>query len=277
MRSWIAIPTLGAACAGAAAGLAALHATAVIDWVLVVATGLCGAAITAAIRALAGDSLASLVAMVLAPLLAIATMLELGIATTHELIAIAAAAWTCVELSRPSTSPLVALLPAVVAGVLDTAFAPMAPIAAARVMTAPWQRPRWAIAVPIAGVIGFVVRVGVYLSAQQQHGSDVAAYFAQVASALGPLMATVALVGLVWLVRPRHAEIALSASIAAACIIGVRSGVVTPPIVALAALSSGLAIGRFAALLRLAPGQAFVGVTAGTLLLLAPVWSVIVR
>ncbi len=265
---------LGAACAGAAVGLAALHATA-IDPLLVVATGLAGAAVTACIRALAGDSPASIAAMVIAPLLAIATLFELGIATPRELIAIAAAAWTCVELSRPTTSPLVALLPAAVAAI-DPAFAAMLPIAGARVMTAPWQRPRWAFAVPIATALAALVRIGVYWS-EPAGAIDASAYALRVASELGPLMATVALVGLVALIRPRHAEIALAASVVLACAIGLRSGIVTPPIVALAALSSGLAVGRFAALIRLAPGQAFAGATAGALLLLAPAWSVIVR
>jgi hypothetical protein len=89
-------------------------------------------------------------------------------------------------------------------------------------------------------------------------------------------MATAALGGLVALARPRHAEIALAASVLLACAIGVRAGVVTAPLVALAALTAGLAIGRFAALIRLGAGQAFAGATCGALLLLAPVWSAIV-
>ena len=266
MRSWIAIPTLGAACAGAAAGLAALHGTA-IDPLIVVASGLAGAALTACIRALAGDSPASLVAMVVAPLLAIATLFELGLASSRELVAIAAAAWTCVELSRPSTSPLVALLPAAIAAI-DPAFAMMLPIAGARVMTAPWQRPRWAFAVPIASALAALVRIGVYWT-EPQHGIAIGEYATLVAAALGPLLATVAFGGLFTLARPRHAEIALAASVILACVIGVRSGAVAPPLVALAALSAGLAIGRFAAQVRLASGQAFVGATAGLLLLVA--------
>jgi hypothetical protein len=273
VRSWIAIPTLGAACAGAAAGLATLHATP-IDPLLVVTTGLAGAAITACIRALAGDSPASFAAMVIAPLLAIATLFELGIATPRELCAIAAAAWTCVELARPSTSPLVALLPAGIAAI-DPAFAVMLPIAGARVKTAPWERPRWALAVPIATALAALVRLGVYAS-HPHDAMGFTAYAALVASALGPLMATAALGGLVVIARARHAEVALAVSIVLACAIGLRAGVVTPPIVALAALTSGLAVGRFAALIRLAPGQAFAGVTCGALLLLAPVWSAIV-
>ncbi|GEM_PF-6266743 len=273
MRSWIAIPSLGAACAGAAAALGHAHGT--LDPIVVLGTGLAGAAITAAIRALAGDSPASFVAMVLAPLLAIATMFDLGIATARELIAIAAAAWTCVELSRPTTSPLVALLPAAIAAI-DPAFTALLPIAGARVMTAPWQRPRWAFAIPIATALAAIIRFGVY-AAEPHHAIDVVAYGALVASALGPLAATAALAGLVWLVRPRHAEVALAASVVLACVIGARSGVVAPPLVALAALSSGLAVGRFAALIRLAPGQAFAGATAAMLLLLAPAWSVIAR
>jgi hypothetical protein len=274
VRSWLVIPTLGAVCAGAAVGLAALHAQA-IDPLFVIATGLAGAAITACVRALAGDSTASMVAMVLAPLLAIATLFELGVATSRELVAIAAAAWTCVELSRPSMSPLVALLPAGIAAI-DPAFSAMLPIAGARVMTAPWQRPRWAFAIPIATALAAIIRLGVQWG-EPSRSLDLAAYASLAATALGPLMATVALAGLVALARPRHAEIALAASIVLACVLGARAHAVTAPIVVLAALAAGLAVGRFASQIRLAPGQAFAGATAGALLLLAPAWSVIVR
>ncbi len=274
MRSWIAIPTLGAVCAGAAAGLAALHAQP-IDPMFVIATGCAGAAITACVRALAGDSPASMVAMVLAPLLAIATLFELGIASSRELVAIAAAAWTCVELARPSTSPLVALLPAGIAAI-DPAFSAMLPIAGARVMTAPWQRPRWAFAIPIVTALAAIIRLGVH-GGDGARSVELAPYASLVATGLGPLMAVAALGGLVALLRPRHAEIALAASIALACALGAREHAITAPIVALGAITAGLAVGRFAAQIRLAPGQALAGATAGALLLLAPAWSVIVR
>ncbi|MFN0247793.1 MAG: hypothetical protein ACKV2T_12975 [Kofleriaceae bacterium] len=282
MRTWIAIPTLGAACAGVATGLAALRDPHAIDPLLLVAAGLAGAAIAAAVRALTQESPASLVAMILAPLLAIITIFELGVAGPRELVAIAAGAWTCVELARPSTSAFrartVALLPAVVATVLDPAFAVMTPIAAIRVLTA-WDRPRWAIAIPIAGVIAFLVRIGLYESQTVVASVDVAAHAIQLADALGPLMATAAIAGLAVLVRPRHAEIALLLSIAFAWFAGARSGAAgaTPTLCALAALSAGLAICRFAALIRLAPGQAFVGATAAAILLLAPAWSILAR
>lgn len=275
MRTWIAIPTLGAACAGAAAGLAALHGHP-IDAVLVAATGVAGAALTACVRALSTESPASIVAMVLAPLLAIATLFELGLATPRELVALAAAAWTCVELARPSTSPLVALLPAGIAAI-DPAFIAMLPIAGARVMTAPWQRPRWALAVPIVTALAALVRLGVVLRAPG-HAIAPAHYAALLATALGPLMATAALGGVATLRHaPRHAALALVASIALACALGVRSGAVAAPVVGLAAITSGLAVGRLAAMIRLAPGQAFAGATASMVLLLAPAWSVLAR
>jgi hypothetical protein len=279
VRTWIAIPTLGAACAGVAAGLAALRGAA-IDPLLVVAAGLAGASITGAVRALAQESPASLVAMILAPLLAITTIFELGIASARELVAIAAGAWTCVELARPSTSTFrsrtVALLPAGVATVLDPAFAIMTPIAAIRVLAA-WDRPRWAIAIPIVGVIGLLVRIGVYESQTVGVSIDLATHATLVASALGPLLATTAIAGLVVLARPRHAELSLVLAIAFACVAGARANVVTPTLCALASLSAGLAIGRFAAQIRLAHGQAFVGATAAALLLIAPAWSILAR
>lgn len=274
MRAWIAIPTLGAACAGAVVGLAALRGLAV-DPLLAISAGIAGAAIAACVRALlAVDAPATLAAMVIAPLLALATLFELELAAPRELIAIAAAAWTCVELARPQpVSLLVALLPAAIA-MIDPVFVALLPIAGARVMTAP-DRPRWALAIPIATALAALVRLGA--SWTVGHAIGPAAYAALVATALGPLMATAALGGLVALVRWRHAELALVASILLACVLGVRDAAVGASLVALAALSAGLAVGRLAASIRLAPGQAFAGATAGAVLLLAPAWSVIVR
>lgn len=279
MRSWIAIPTLGAACAGAVAGLAALRG-APLEPLLAIAAGVAGAAMTACVRSLttSTDAPASMTAMVLAPLLALATLFELEAVAARDLIAIAAAAWTCVELARPlpRVSPLVALLPAAIAALIDPVFTPMLPIAGARVMTAPWQRPKWALAIPIATALGALVRLGA--SWTEPAGTiDPAAYASLVATALGPLMATAALGGLVALARWRHAELALASSVVLACILGVRDATVAPSLVALAALLSGLAVARLAGQIRIAPGQAFAGATAGAVLLLAPAWSVIVR
>ena len=299
MRSWLVIPALGAACAGAAAGLAHLtHASASPAAIvgLAIGFGAAGAAITACVRALAGDSPASLCGAVLAPLLFVASAFELGLGLEHlrTLIAIAAATWTVVELSRPSTSPLVALLPATVAGLLDATFVVAIPIAGARLMTAPWSRPRWAPLVPFVGAIIVLVAV---IAGFAEHGSlaaladrwmgprdpslaslghgGAAELGRRAASALGPLTAVAAIVGLSTFAKPRHAEVMLAVAVASAVAIAARTGVIALPLVALAALSAGLAAGRFAALIRISAGQAIAGATVAVLLLVAPTWSAI--
>lgn len=286
MRSWLAIPIMGAVSAAAAIGLGAV---AVTD---VVAAGAAGAALTAAIRALAGDSPASLAGAVLAPLLMIALLFDPALAHAGALaraaIAIAAAAWTVVELSRPTTSPLVALLPAVVAAVLDPSHVALVPIAGARLMTAPWVRPRWAVAVPLAGGLAVLVAVLAHASrtgwladlATRWSGTPAAALspgaFAVLAGmTLGPLTAVAALAGLAGLARLRHAELAVATSVVGAILISARAGAIGPSMIALAALAAGLAVGRFAGLIRITAGQAIIGATASVLLLVPPAWTAI--
>src|SRR5215218_6985796 len=123
------------------------------------AAGLAGAAMAAAVRALAGDAPAGIVETVLAPLLVIASFAEHHLVDVPSCLAIAAIAWTLVELARTSTSPLVAMLPATIAGVLEPAAIALIPIAGVRLVTAPWQRPRWAICVPIVGGLAVMLAV----------------------------------------------------------------------------------------------------------------------
>ena len=277
---------MGAVSAAAAAGLGALAPAPII------AVGLAGAATTAAIRALAGDSPASLAGAVLAPLLLIAqvfdTSLAHGVALLRACIAIAAAGWTIVELARPTTSPLVALLPATIAAVLSPVYVALVGIAGSRLVTAPWQRPRWAPLVPAVGAIALVLAVisglaphgplavlgdawGGAARAPQGPGSLVA----QLGATLGPLTAVAALAGLPFLLRLRHAEVAVGTLLLGGFLVGLRTGSVDPSLVVVGALASGLAVGRLAGMIRLAPGQAIAGATVGALVLAPPAWTVI--
>src|SRR5512140_50197 len=112
---------------------------------------LAGAALAAVVRVLAGDSPAALTGAVLAPVLAVASFAEAGGDLARAAIALAAAGWTVTELARPpdaSPSPLVAVLPAAVAAILDPSFATLVAIAGARAITTvapPWPRSRWVL------------------------------------------------------------------------------------------------------------------------------------
>jgi hypothetical protein len=195
-----------------------------------------------------------------------------------------------VELARPSTSPLVAVLPAAIAAVLDPSFVALVAIAGARVMTAPWERPRWAIVVPIVGGLAIVLAVmagavhggtlGMLADrwcGARVHPLSIGALATAGGDVLGPVTAVAALAGLAALVRVRHAELAIAASIVGAVLVDLRGGAIGPATIALAALCAGLAVGRLAALIRLASGQAIAAVTVGALLVVPPAWTAIER
>ena len=286
MRSWLVIPAMGVASMAAAAGLGAHHPAPML------AVGLAGAAITAAIRALAGDSPASLTGAVLAPLLLIASLfdpaLAHGVPLLRACVAIGAAGWTIVELARPTTSPLVALLPATIATILSPAYVALVLIAGTRLVTAPWQRPRWAIGVPIVGALALLLAA---ISGLVAHGSLAAlgeawcgaarsprglpGLLELTAGTLGPITAVTALAGLPFLLRLRHAEVAVGTIVLGALLVSVRTGAVDPSLVGIAALLTGLAVGRLAGMIRLASGQALAGATIGALVLVPPAWTVI--
>jgi hypothetical protein len=264
------------------------------------AVGLVAAAFAAVIRVLDGDSPAALTAAVVAPLLALASFAELGGALVRAAIALAAVGWTVTELARPadardvaspvdrwsSLRPLVAVLPAVVAAVLDPAFVALVAIAGARLMTAPRPRQRWVVCVPIAGIVAILVAViagtawtglGARWFGVAAHPVPAAALAGAAAAVLGPLTAVAALAGLTALARARYAEIALGAAIAGAILVDLRAGVVGVASVGLAAVLAGLAIGRLAALIRLPSGQAFAGAVAGLLVIVPPAWTALER
>lgn len=282
------IPAMGAASSAAAAGLGVRNPE------LLVALGLAGAAMAAAQRALAGDSPASLTGAVLAPLLVVAMLLDGAFASPVHLargaLAIGAGAWTLVELARPTTSPLVALLPATIAAVLSPAYVALVPIAGSRLITAPWQRPRWAISVPILGALAVALAVIACIATRGSlaHFADawtasprapIAAplFLEHLALALGPIAAVAALGGLPSLGRPRHAEVAAGTIVLASLCVSARAGAVDPSVTGIAALCAGLAVGRLAGTIRLPTGQAFAGATIALLVLAAPAWDVLSR
>jgi hypothetical protein len=287
VRSQLVIPAVGAACGGAALALGVSPALALV-----------GAALAAALRALAGDSPAQIAASALAGLAGLAGLAELGGELTRAAIALAAAAWTVSELARSpepavdaadaaaQSRPVIAVLAAVVAAVLDPSFAALIAIAGVRLVTAPARRPRprWSAVVPIAGaaVVPIAVFAGTARSglaahwfAAQPHPVAGAALAGLVVAALGPVTAVAALVGLAALVRARWAELALAASIAGALLVDLRAGAVGAATIGLAALLAGLAIGRLAAMIRMPSGQAFVAAIVGVLVILPPAWTAI--
>lgn len=278
VRSWLVIPAMAIAAGGAAVALGVVPVVAVT-----------GAALAAVIRALAGDSPAALTGAVLAPLVAVAAFAGAGGEPIRAMIALAAAGWTITELARPpgeSTSPLVAVLPAGIAAILDPSFVALVAITGARLVAAPGRRPGWVVCVPVAGVLAVVLAVlagtvwpglGDRWFGAAAHPVTPPALALAAAAALGPITAVAALAGLLALARLRHAELALAAAIAGAVLVDLRAASIGPATLGLAALLVGLAIGRLAAMIRIASGQAIVGATLGLLVLLPPVWTALAR
>jgi hypothetical protein len=58
-------------------------------------------------------------------------------------------------------------------------------------------------------------------------------------------------------------------------LVDLRAGALGVATTGLAALLAGLAIGRFAALIRIPSGQALAGATAGLLVVLPPAWAAV--
>ena len=276
VRSWFVIPAMGVVCGAAAVALGMTPAVA-----------LSGAALAGVVRVLAGDSPAALTGSVLAPLLAVASFAESGGEPLGAALALAAAGWTVIELARPpgaSTSPLVAVLPAAIAGLLDPSFVALVAIAGARLVTLPWQRPRWVLAVPVAGSLAVVLAVvagaawpalGAAWFGAAAHPVAPRSLAALAGVALGPITAVAALAGIASLARPRHAELAVVAAIAGAVLVDLRGGTVGPTTIGLAALLSGLAIVRLAGAIRLPVGQAIAGATISVLIVVPPAWTAV--
>lgn len=286
MRSWLVIPAMAAIAGAAAMALGMTPALA-----------LTAAGLAAAIRVLAGNSPAALTGAVIAPLLAVASFAGAGGGVpVRAALALAAAGWTVTELGwpadapRPASSPLVAVVPAALAGILDPSFAALLAIAGVRLVTAPGRpRTRWVLCAPVAGALALALAglagtvwpaLGAHWFGAAAHpvtASSLAATAEAAADALGPLTAVAALAGLTAVVRARWAELALAAAVAGAIGVDVRAAAVGPATIGLAGLVAGLAIGRLAAMIRLASGQAIAGATVGALALAAPAWSALAQ
>jgi hypothetical protein len=176
------------------------------------------------------------------------------------------------------------VLPAALAGVLDPSFVVLLAIAGARLVTTRGPRPRWALAVPFAGILAIALaalagtvwhRLGVRWFGTVALPISLASFAAIAATTLGPLTAVAALAGLGELVRARRAELALAAVIAGALLVDLRAGALGPATIGLAAVLAGLAIIRLATTIRLPVGQVIAAVTIGALVILPPAWSAV--
>jgi hypothetical protein len=272
--------------------MAAIAGAAAVALGMTPALGLTAAGLAAAIRVLAGNSAAALTGAAIAPLVAVASLAGGGGVSLRAALALAAAGWTVTELGwpadtpRPAASPLVAVLPAAIAGILDPSFVALLAIAGVRLVRSPGRpRTRWVLCAPVAGAIALVLAglaatvwpgLGARWLGAAAHpvtASSLIATASAAADALGPLTAVAALAGLAALVRARWAELALAAGVAGAIGVDLRAAAVGPATIGLAALLAGLAIGRLAAMIRLASGQAITGATIGALALAAPAWT----
>jgi hypothetical protein len=245
------------------------------------------AAAAAAVRAFAGGSLAAAITAAAAALVASLGVLdipELDIA--REALAAAAALFAIAELARPlpvDASPLPAIGAALVAGVIDPAYVALLAIAGVRFLTGPWSRPRWAIVIPIVGVLA----IGIALLAASARSGLVAELWhvwaaragtaapldllARAGDTLGPIATIAALSGLVvCTLRGRYAAAATLAVAAGAIAVDLASGALGAATIAIAAVGTGVGLARLAAIVRWPTGQAFVGATAGFLIVVAP-------
>jgi hypothetical protein len=194
------------------------------------------------------------------------------------------------DAPRPASSALVAVLPAAIAGILDPSFVALLAIAGVRVVRAPGRpRTRWVLCAPAAGALALVLAglaatvwpgLGARWFGAAAHPVTARALVATAtaaADALGPLTAVAALAGLAGLGRAGWGELALAAAIAGAIGVDLRAAAVGPATLGLAGLLAGLAIGRLAAMIRIASGQAVAGATIGALALAPPAWTAVAQ
>jgi hypothetical protein len=244
-----------------------------------------GGALAAAVIALApGRGRAAIVAAVIAPLLAVASWSDAG---TGELVrgalGLAAAGWAIAELASAARSPLVALVPACAAGVIDPRFAALFAIAGWR-LAASIERPRWWPAVPVVGaaLIALAVLAGCAWSGLGNawfgaaHPVAPLALAVRAVDALGPVTAVAALAGLATL-RARWSGLAAVAAALGCALADLRAGGPSAATIGLAALLAALAIERLAVLIRVPSGQSVAGALAGALVVAPPAWSAVER
>lgn len=285
-RTWLAIPIVAVACAALAFALRQPpHA--------VIAIGMLAASAAAAVRAFAGPSLATATSAGAAALLVACCVLDLpGLDIARAALAGAAALFAIAELARPlpaNASPWPAIGGAVLAGTLDPSYVALLAITGVRTLLGPWARPRWSVIVPLVGVLAIGIA---WLAASAQSGmfADLwlawAAHpgtasplelLAQAGDTLGPIAAVAALAGLaVCTARGSYAAAATISVAAAGVLVDLSRGALGAAPIAMAAVGAGVGVARFAAVIHSPTGQAFLGATAGFLIVVAPAmlhWS----
>ncbi|MEO8846155.1 MAG: hypothetical protein ABI591_27000 [Kofleriaceae bacterium] len=285
MRPWYVIPAFGLA--SAATAFAVDHQI----WVAL-ALGLCGAALAAAIRGFLGPTAVAAVAAAGGAALGVLGLIALAPhGALREALAGAAGLFAISELARakqPNASPLPAIGAALLAGALDPSYVGLVAVSGFAWLRAPVARPRAAFAVPIAGILATVVACAcalVYARTSLWHAwlghatypRALAATLTRTGDLVGPMTAFAALVGLViCLAHNRLAAAAIASVFVLTAIASLAGGFVAPAAPLVAALGAGVAIGRLAALVRWPVGQAFVGATAGFVLVVVPAWALIV-
>lgn len=275
------IPVLAIACAGLALALR-------IEPPAALALGALAAANAGAVRAFAGNSIAAALAGGAAALLATFCLLDLrDVELARAALASAAAMFAIGELARPMpTSPLPAIGAALVAAVLDPSFVALIAITGVRFVRGPWPRPRWAVAVPAIGALATVLalttaltRGGVFAELWMQwagragHAGPVA-LLEQLGDTLGPLAAVAGLAGVgVCITRGRFAAAAMIAALIGALASDLACGAIGAATPTIAAVATGIAVGRLAATIEWPLAQPFVGAAAGFMIVVGPALS----
>lgn len=284
-KTWLVIPALALVAAGLALAARHLPETAV-------AVGALGAALAAAVRAFTGPSVAAAVAATAASLLGVLAVLELPeVDVARAALASAAGMFAVGELVRPlppDASPWPALGAALVAVVIDPAFATLLAVAGVRYVTGPWPQPRWALLAPAAGVLVVALAMmttllrdgllselwAVWAWRSAVTAGEPLGVLLALGDSLGPVTAVVALAGLgACVMRGRIPGAAVLGVLGGALALDLVTGTVAAPAIVCAALGAGVGIARFAAMIRWPVGQAFVGAVVGVMLVVAPVWT----
>jgi hypothetical protein len=273
---------MAVACGGAAFALG-----------LTPAVALAGAGLAAMVRVLAGDSPAALTAAVLAPLLAVASLADAGGEPVRAALALAAAGATVIELARLSgaapwpagyPAPVAVVASAVIAALLDPRLVALVGIAGLRLITARTIHARWATAVALAGIAALALAVvagtvwpalGSWWYGAPSDPATLRSLAARAGATLGPITSVAALAGVASLARPRYPELAVAAVVASAVLVDLRGGALGSVTIGLAALLSGLAIARLAAMIRIPSAQAVAGAAIGVVVIVPPAWTAI--
>jgi hypothetical protein len=172
---------------------------------------------------------------------------------------------------------------ALVAGALDPSFVALIAITGVRFVCGRWARSRGAIVVPIVGALATVValaaaltREGVFAElwvrwAGRTGDADAIVLGERLGDTLGPLAAVAAVAGIgVCTTRGRFAAAAIVASLVGSLATDLACGTLGVATLALASVTTGVAIGRLAATLHWQLAQPFVGAVAGCVIVIGP-------